>query len=203
MTRIEKIPRKQMRQIIRSFKNEFATWELTKRLVYMRDTGIIRQIVAFDSLRFGAYRPVNTVTIIKGVRIMPIHQFLDIKHRVIELPRHEAMHDAVATAMHEQFRPPINQPLDENQVLTIAESVTTSRPGECCGLAILNAHLGYYEKALQWCDKVPTALQKLGRDLTDFEQDYQEKTTQLEEAIHDSPTAVRNLLNSPEWNVSK
>lgn len=112
-----------------------------------------------------------------------LHQFLDIKHVQILPRQHPVMWESAVTAMEQQFRPSIRNPLDLREIKGLCEQDAKPTTNDLCMLAILSAYLSEKEQALSCCEQIekvepPTLAPRL-----DWEQRHLEFGRQLRQAI--------------------
>src|SRR2546426_8957898 len=119
--KIKPLTKQQLFEYSKVYRDAFPDWAVENEVVLVRLQGPIKQCIAFEALRGGAYRPSSSVevSVSDGVRIL--FSFLDIKNREI-LPRDYLVKwPRIVKAMEEQFRPPIRRPLDVAEVLRLGE----------------------------------------------------------------------------------
>lgn len=185
--RLKPLTRAQLVGFFKDYRDAFPEWSVERDVVLFRAVGPIKQVIAFEALRSGAYRPSHGVRVAGppgGGQIL--FQFLDIRHREVSPREHAAQWPLVVQAMEEQFVPPIRRPLDLGEVLRHggeeatgdgANSVTLS------SLAALSAHLEEFDQSLAWCDRSSSRLAGMGRELADGESRLVRFNEQLREAI--------------------
>lgn len=173
-----------------AYRDTFPNWTVEHEATLTRTTWPIKQIIDFQALRSGAYRPSCVVAILPAPENCHLlNKWLDIKHREI-LPReHPTKWPMVLAAMDEQFLPPIRMPLDVAHVLKLAEDEAVRdsivNVNYSCGLATLNAYVGKLDRAIWWCDRLEDQLATLGRNPADWELRKGAFTRQLRDAIGD------------------
>lgn len=190
---IKPLTKTQLVGYFNAYREKFPEWDVESDVVLVRAVGPIKQRIAFEALRSGAYRPSCSVNVIDppdGAQVL--FRFLDIKHREV-LPReHAAKFSLVLKAMEEQFQPGVRNSLDVAEVLKLAEEEVArdriENVNHSCALATLNAYLGNTERALWWCDRLEAQLANLGRDPADWELRKRDFTRQLRNAVHRGET---------------
>jgi len=185
--KIKPLTKQQLAEFFNDYRGVFPDWAVEHDTGLVRVQGPIKQHIAFEALRDGAYRPSSAIEVLvtPGTRILS--SFLDIKHREI-LPRdHVARMPKVIKAMEEQFQPSIRRPLDITEVLRLGEyEVARDRvenANHLSALAALNAYVGNIERALLWCKQVEELLKKKGTKLADWELRLAQFAQRLREAI--------------------
>ncbi len=191
MNSIKKLTRKELTEIVRCYANVFPEWKIVGGNRLVRTNAIILQQIGFESLRYGAYRPVALIQVLPLPFLSMLHQELDIKHREIERREHPLMWQKVVAAMEQQFQPSIRKPLDLREVRDLCEQankvIAESRGRECiynlCMLSILNAYLGEREQALSYCQQMKDVPPPDSRTLFDWEISCLEFGNKLHKAI--------------------
>jgi hypothetical protein len=185
--KITPLTKRQLIGYFKDYREAFPDWGVEHDVVLVRSHGPVKQHVAFEALRSGAYRPSCSVEVLvtPGVRVLT--RFLDIKHREV-LPReHAAKRPLVLKAMEDQFQPSVRSPLDATEVLRLTEEEVVrdriDKTHHSVALAALNAYVGNLDRAAWWCDRVPIQLAGLGREPADWEQEHAEYVQQLRQAI--------------------
>jgi len=101
--KIKPLTKQQLFEYFKVYRDAFPDWAVENEVVLVRLQGPIKQCIAFEALRGGAYRPSSSVEVLvsDGVRIL--FSFLDIKNREI-LPRDYLVKwPRIVKAMEEQF----------------------------------------------------------------------------------------------------
>jgi hypothetical protein len=198
---IKPLSKTQLVEYFNTYRDRFPDWAVEHEVTLTRMAWPIKQVVAFQALRSGAYRPSSVVAILPALgHCHVLSKWLDIKHREI-LPREHASKWAmVLEAMEQQFLPLIRKPLDVAEVVQLAEEEVVREKIEninySCGLATLNACLGNQDRALWWCDRLEAQLSCLGRAPADWEMQKSAFTRQLRDAIRRGDAQA--LLQAPQ-----
>jgi hypothetical protein len=190
--KITPLTKKQLIDYFHVYRAAFPDWVVEHDVVLTRVHGPLKQNIAFEALRSGAYRPSCGIDILlripDGCGILD--QFLDVKHRQV-LPReHATKWPLVLKAMEEQFMPPIRKPLEVTETLELAEDVVRLNPDNIninfsTALAALNAYLGDAQRALYWCDRVAESAANKSRGLADWEARKTKFIRELRQSIED------------------
>jgi hypothetical protein len=185
--KIKPLSRRELIQVFKDYRDSFADWSVEHDTVLVRSQGLIKQCIAFEALRDGAYRPSCSVRVLTKPSAQLLFRFLDVRHREV-LPRdHSSKWPRIVKAMEEQFVPRIRHPLDVVEVIRLAEEeVMAGSAGNiqyCAGLATLNAYIGNSERALLWCSRIEAQLKTLGREPADWELAQTGFSRQLRDAI--------------------
>lgn len=163
---------KKLREFVKAYAPAFPEWKFVDKEYFIRIEGPIAQVIGFEALRSGAYRPMSAIHILVAPRAGMLHQFLDVKNREILATEHNDKKVAqIIKVMEEQFIPAIRYPLVPNEVLQICESLATDRIKDACGLAALNASCGNKERAMHWLDVLARLTEQLEHELYDWEQE--------------------------------
>lgn len=163
---IKPLTKKELAGYVQVYREAFPNWNIEHEAVLTRSVGPISQHIAFQSLRYGAYRPECNIHVAgppdRGSRLL--HQMLDVKHQAVEPRAHDSMWRSVLQAMEEQFAPDVRRPLDIAEVLRLAEQEVEGdhrvNVRICNGLATLNVYLGRGERAVEWCDHAEVSFQE-------------------------------------------
>jgi hypothetical protein len=184
--KIQPLTKSQLVGYFNDYRSAFPDWEVEHDVVLARSDGPLKQRIAFEALRSGAYRPSHSIEVLIAPDVRVLAGFLDIKHREV-LPReHAAKWPRVLKAMEEQFLPSIRRPLDAAEVLQLAEEEVVrdriDKTHYSVALAALNAFTGNSERAIWWCERVPAQLASLGREPVDWERCHADYAEALREA---------------------
>lgn len=185
---IKRLTRAQLIEYFNVYRDAFPDWDVEHRVVLTRSLGPVKQFIALESLRSGAYRPSNSIDIVgpaDGSQIL--FMYLDVKHREVFPREHETKAPLVIKAMEEQFVPRVREPLDLRCVLQFAEEWhaggEVGNANGFSGLATLNAYIGNRDRALWWCDRFDVLLASIGREPADWEERKAAYVERLREAI--------------------
>lgn len=173
--KIVPLTKRQLIGYFQSYRDALPDWAVEHDVTLTRTFGPLKQVIYFEALRSGAYRPGHSVDIMLRVPdgCSILHKDLDIKHRQV-LPReHVAKWPLVLKAMEEQFEPSICQPLDVAETLRLAEEQVARHRIDninyLTGLAVLNLYLEHTVRALYWCGRIEETAANLGRPLGNWE----------------------------------
>jgi len=172
--KIQPLTKAQLVGYFRDYREAFPEWSVEHEVVLYRSAGPVKQLIGFEALRSGAYRPSHSVEVAgtpEGGQVL--FQFLDVRHREV-LPReHAAKWPSVVKAMEDQFLPALHEPLEPTEVLRLGEESVVKwkveSPAAFSSLAALSAHLGDLDRSLRWCDRSDSRLASMGRELAEWE----------------------------------
>ena len=185
--KIKPLTKRQLAEYFSDYRAAFPDWTEEHDVVLTRSGGPIKQHIAFEALRGGAYRPSCSVEILITLGVRILHRFLDIRHREVYPRQHLERWPQVVKAMEEQFEPPIRKPLEVLEVLRLEEEeiarVGFENINDFCGVAALHAYLGHAETALLWCDRADESLKSQGRQPPGWELRQAQFARRLREAI--------------------
>lgn len=190
---MKRLTKTQLRGFFKDYRSAFPEWSVEHDLLLTRMLGPVKQHIGFEALRYGAYRPSNSIDVAgtPGTGQL-VFQFLDVRHREVTAREHPTMWNSIVNAMEEQFLPDIRKPLDLVQVLQVSEGwVKRERcetPNICSSLATLSAHLGDLDRSLRWCNRSSFLLANRGRGLSDWELKLNCFNEQLKNAIQNRQT---------------
>ncbi len=175
----------QLKAVVADYAAKFPDWTLVHDgTAFVRNSGPIQQIIWFQTLKTGDYRPTHGISALTlweaHIRMLP--QMLDVRNRESSQNQHTTRMPNMLAAMEQQFKPDIHKPLDIAEVLALCETEAGAMPdttNNMAMLAILNAWLGRDAEALDYCERVqhcplPTlapmpeweeAMRNFGRDL--------------------------------------
>lgn len=180
--RIKKMTKAELRRYVDAYRVFFNDWIQIKGEGFFRFSGPIAQLVWFENLRSGAYRPASAVSILVARNSVMLHGFLDVRHRQVYPREHDAKFKEICSAMQEQFVPPICQPLNPLEVLKTCEENARESIQDAHALSALHAYFGHMNSARKWMDAVKRMT--IGRDnLQDWEISCLQDMNQLEKAI--------------------
>lgn len=151
MDRHKRITEAELKSIVADYAAIFEGWKLFDGVSFFREEGPVRQMVWFEALRTGDYRPLCIVgaSVMPTVRMLP--KMLDVRNRTATLMQHAARKKAIENAMKEQFLPTISKPIDLNDVLRLCLADALEKTNDLAMLAILNAWLGKLDIARNYC----------------------------------------------------
>ena len=156
----KRMTKKQIKEIVAEYATHFPGWELlSDGTAFLRKTGPIRQMIWFQALRTGDYRPTHGVSslVLPKAYIRMLPQLLDVRNRESNLKQHEKRMPSMLVAMDQQFQPNIRKPLDVADVLELCEAEAGTMPDTANNmtmLAILTAWLDRNEEALVYCERL-------------------------------------------------
>lgn len=147
----------EFRSVVSDYASELPLFRKTKRLSIERSEFPVRQVIWFQKLRTGDYRPTNSVGAIPFGAKSIIHEVLDVKHRECNIHQHPRRWADIAAAMNEQFSPDVQKLVDQEALLSrsraAADSIPMPHPGYRLFEAVLGAWLGKLEVARSACDQ--------------------------------------------------
>lgn len=181
------LTKRQLVGYFNDYRDAFPDWDVEHDVVLVRAHGLVKQHIAFEALRSGAYRPSCSVEVLSTPPMQVLFRFLDIKHREVLPHEHAVKQPLVLKAMELQFQPSILKPLDTVEVLRLAEEEVVrdkiDKTQYSVALAALNGYVGKSDRAIWWCDRVPIQLAALGREPAEYEQEHAEYVIKLRQAI--------------------
>lgn len=183
------LTKKQLMECFRPYREAFPDWSVEYDVMLTRSDSPLRQIIDFQSLQSGSYRPVMAISILlpipDGCSIL--HRQLDVRHRQVSAREHPTKWPFVLKAMEEQFLPSIRKPLDLVESLRLgeeeAERDQIENTNYTTGLAALNAYVGNRERSLDWCNRIEKQLKTLGREPAAWESRKGQFVRELRQAI--------------------
>lgn len=185
---LKPLTKAQLVGFFRDYRDVFLEWSVEHDVVLFRTLGPVKQIIAFEALRSGSYRPSHSVRVVgppDGGQLL--FRFLDIRHREITPREHATKWPLVVKAMEEQFLPPVREPLELAKVLQFGEEQVVHDGGSnavtLSSLAALNAYLGDSDRSLLWCDRSSSRLASMGHQPTDRDARLQAFNRHLRESI--------------------
>lgn len=200
-TRNPPMTAKKLREFVKSYAPAFEDWKLVNNEYFIRFEGPIAQVIGFEALRMGAYRPMNAIRILVAPKVAMLHQFLDIKNRETLATEHdEKRMSQVVQAMEEQFTPAIRNALVPNEVLHLCESAATERINDAYALSALNAYCGNRDRAIEWLDVLSRLTEQRKQELFDWEREYMEFGNELRRQIerHSEKAFLDNVRQTEE-----
>lgn len=192
---------KRLHQFVKAYVPAFPDWKLVNDEFFIRFEGPIAQVIGFEALRSGAYRPMHAIRILVAPDAGMLDQFLDIKNREIFATEHdEAKVSQIVKAMEEQFVPAIRSALVPDEVLHLCESSATERVNDAYALSALNASCGNRERAIEWLDVLLRLTEQRKQELFDWEREYMEFGNELRRQIegHSEKAFLDNVRKTEE-----
>ena len=120
ITRNPPMTAKKLREFVKAYIPAFPGWRLVNNEYFIRCEGPIAQVVGFEALRMGAYRPMNAIRILVAPDAGMLDQFLDVKNREVLATEHdENKIRQLVEAMEKQFIPAIRSALVPDEVLRL------------------------------------------------------------------------------------
>lgn len=161
------LTKKELKEYFQVYRDAFAEWEADVPYSLTRTCGPITQVIGFQSLSYGAYRPMCGVEVTGppdgGSSVLP--QMLDVKHRQVERRQHATEWPKVLRAIEEQFVPDVRKPLDVVEVLQLAEEEAEKGANGRYfnGVAALSAFVGQDDRAIEWCNRAEASFNEFGQ----------------------------------------
>ena len=152
------LTKSQLKEVVAQYAAQFPDWAIFPNgAAFTRSFGPIQQMIWFQALRTGEYRPTHVInsTILSMPRMLD--QLPDVRNRESSLSQHETRMPKIIAAMEAQFKPDIRKPLDIAEVLALCEAEAESMPdttNNMTMLAILSAWLGRDGDALGYCERL-------------------------------------------------
>jgi hypothetical protein len=146
--------KKQLKDVVCEYATAFPDWTIFEDNAFVREHGPIQQMIWFQKLRSGAYRPTHVVRALPIVISRMLTQMLDVRNRETDYKRHKTRWRDVVGAMEQQFKPSIRKPLDIAEVASLCEAEARETTNDLVMLAILYAWLGRRDKALSCCTRM-------------------------------------------------
>lgn len=171
-TRTPPMTAKRLHEFVKAYAPSFPDWSLVNDEYFIRFEGPVAQVVGFEALRSGAYRPANGIRILVAPKAAMLLQFLDIKHRETFATEHEQKMNRVIEAMENQFHPSIRRPLNPKEVLELCEASASEKVNDAYALSALNASCGNRERAIEWLNVLSRLTEQSEQELFDWEQEY-------------------------------
>jgi hypothetical protein len=179
---IKPMTKAELRPYVAEYASQFQGWSKRDLQGYYRISAPFAQLVWFENLRSGAYRPVMTVSILVLNGGATRHEFLDHPYREV-LPRdHRSRFEGVCGAMKEKFRPAITTDFDTVEAMQLFVNQSTERILDISSLAALFAYRGDLIRAKEMIAKVLT-IAKTKVNLWDWEHSLVHQTELLSSAI--------------------
>lgn len=161
-----KITPKQMREIVAEYSSQFPSWTVVGFDALVRFNGAVAQLIWFDRLRTGTYRPTCRVHVLvapsESGGTVVLTQFLNIKHREISLQNHQKMINSVTTSIKSEIIPAVSRPIDASNIAELLSDRPIVRPVNAYALAFLCASLGRNDDAKRWIAEYQKAFRDLG-----------------------------------------
>jgi hypothetical protein len=154
MVAYKAITKKELASVVDDFSSALPGWQVLGKAVVYRDCGPIRQIIWFQALRTGAYRPMHGISALSQPLARMLPQMLDVRNRETKLSQHSERLSKMLAAMEQQFQPAIRKPLDIAEVAKLCEAEARETTNDLTMLAVLHAWLGHKTEALDYCERL-------------------------------------------------
>ncbi|AKM07956.1 hypothetical protein [Pelagerythrobacter marensis] len=158
--RYQKMTKKQIKEIVAEYAAHFPEWTpYADGAAFVRESGPVRQMIWFQALRTGDYRPTHGISslVLPEAYIRMLPQMLDVRNRESNLKQHASRMPGMLAAMEQQFRPDVRKPLDITDVLALCEAeagTMQDTTNNMTMLAILSTWLGRDAEALGYCERM-------------------------------------------------
>ena len=146
--------KKEVASVVADFSAAMPGWQILDKSALYRDCGPVRQMIWFQALRTGAYRPMNGVSALSQPLARMLAQMLDVRHRETKLSQHAERLPETLSAMKQQFQPAILEALDVAEVTRLCDAAARETTNDFTMLAILHAWLGHKTEALDYCERL-------------------------------------------------
>lgn len=162
----QKLTSKQIKPIVADYRTALPEWQLVGDDLLLRLSGPVAQVIWFDRLRTGAYRPTCRVHVLSapsqegGIAVLP--QFLNIKVREIMPAAHAQLLPAVIGALKSEVLPSVIKALDARVVVELLQDRASGRPANAYALACLFGVLGRADDMARWVKEYHSAVAGLG-----------------------------------------
>jgi hypothetical protein len=162
----KKLTLTELAPIVADYMAAFPGWQLAGGDMLVRVSGPVAQIIWFDRLRTGAYRPTCRVHVlvapseIGGTAVLS--QFLNIKIRELTLSAHVRSFSVVIAALKSEILPSLDRALDAGAVADLLRDRSLGRPANAYAVACLFGALGRPKESVQWIGEYRRAIAGLG-----------------------------------------
>ena len=157
-----KISLRELVPIMADYRAAFPDWQLARGDILVRFGVLIAQVIWFDRLRTGDYRPTCGVYVLvapsKEGGTSVLSQVLNIKIREITRQAHAQSLSGAVSALKSEILPSLGKPLDERVVAELLRERAKGRPANAYALACLLAALGRADDAIRWIGEYHSAL---------------------------------------------
>ena len=164
---MKSLTKKELKEYFQVYRDAFPDWEVDEPYSLSRTCGPIRQVIGFENLSYGAYRPSCVIEVAGppdgGSSVLP--QMLDVKHRQVERRQHATEWPKVLRAIEEQFTPRVREPMEIMEVFRLAEQEAEKGANGryLNGVASLAVYVSQDDRALEWCNRAEANFIEFGK----------------------------------------
>ena len=163
---MSRLPLDALAPILADYRKAFPAWRPVGPDCLVRLAGPLAQVIWFDRLRTGEYRPTCRVHVLVapgsqgGTPVLS--QFLSPRARQATARTHPQRLAAIVHALRTEVEPSPDQPLDARQVATLLASRSLGRPANAFAVACLFGALGDMAATEHWIIEYDAAVAQLG-----------------------------------------
>ncbi len=163
---VQKLTLKKIALIVADYHTAFPDLQLVGDDLLVRFAGPVAQVIWFDRLRTGAYRPTCRIHVLAapsqegGTAVLA--QFVNIKVRETMPTSHEKSVANVVAALKTEILPSLSMSLDVNGIAELLQDRSHGRPASAYALACLFGALGRSKDAVRWAGEYRNAVAALG-----------------------------------------
>jgi hypothetical protein len=179
----------EFRSVVSDYASTLPNWKRTKKNTIERESFPVHQMIWFQRLTTGDYRPTNSVGAVPFKAKSIVHEVLDVKHRECRFKNHAARWGQIADAMKAQFHPALDAEIDLDELLRLCrqlgDGIPNPHPSYRLFEAIIAAWLDQLAEAQVACEQAITFVDWMDRPEPEWLSAIRSQARQLKTSINE------------------